>query len=82
MAAPNPAATDAVRSIRREERPMGEELNSETRHVQSPGRGNSKAINLTKYASDTLDIEVGDEMVVRTFHDQVVIEPKGDDESE
>lgn len=78
MAAPNPAETEVVRSIRREERPMDGERYSDTRKVQSPGHGNTKSINLTKTASDLLDISAGEEMVVRVFDDRVVIEPIGD----
>jgi len=80
MAAPNPGASEAVRSIRREDRPMGKELNEETRFVQNTGSGNAKSINLTQYASDTLDIEVGDEMVVKTYRNRIVVEPRDADE--
>jgi len=78
MAAPNPGANEVVRSIRRKERPMGEILNTETRIVQSQGHGQSCYINLTRYATQTLDIESGDEMAVKTCGDRLIIEPVED----
>lgn len=60
--------------------PMGKELNKETRFVQNTGSGNAKCINLTQYASDTLDIQVGDEMVVKTYRNRIVVEPRDPDE--
>lgn len=80
MGAPNPATSEAVQSLRQEERPMGEELNEEIRIVQNPGKGDSKAINITKYATDTLDIETGDRLTVKTYRNRIVLEPEGGNE--
>lgn len=79
MASPNPQAGEAVRAVRREQRAMGDPLNTETRRVQTQGSGTAKYVNLTDYAVKTLGVNAGDDLLVEAHPDRIVIKPEGSD---
>lgn len=81
MGAPNPASRDVVRAAKQDHNEEGEPLNSETRILQNNGPGESITVNVTRYAAKTFRLTDGDEVVVETHADRVVVKPlRGDND--
>lgn len=76
MGAPNPQSNEMVRSRRREQRSMGEPLDTDSRKVQN--YGGCLYINPTDYGIKTLDIEKGDSLQVETYPDRIVLTRRDD----
>jgi len=78
MAAPNPEVKKEIRERRRELCMDCQALNQATRIAQNYDSG--VYVNITDYGKKTHGISKGDEVIVETHEDGIVIKPINDDE--
>jgi hypothetical protein len=76
MAGSNPQVRESMRKRRRTEAMDGEPLNTQERIAQR--NGDSVAVNIPRYAVQTLDIDSGDDLEIDTFRDGIFIRTTDD----